>query len=83
MIQRRLSKVIRIGDVTVGGEAPIRVQSMTKTDTRNTRATIRQIQELKDCGCELVRIAVPDRETAEAIPIIKRNSSLSYCRYSL
>ncbi len=76
MIQRRLSKVIRIGDVTVGGEAPIRVQSMTKTDTRNTRATIRQIQELKDCGCELVRIAVPDRETAEAIPIIKRNSSL-------
>ena len=76
MIHRRLSKVIRIGDVTIGGNAPIRVQSMTKTDTRNTQATLRQIKELKDCGCELVRIAIPDKEAAEAIPVIKKNSPL-------
>ncbi len=76
MIRRRFSKTIRIGDVTIGGEAPIRVQSMTKTDTRNTQATIKQIKELKESGCELVRIAIPDSEAIEAIPIIKKNSPL-------
>lgn len=76
MIQRRMSKPIRIGSITVGGDAPIRVQSMTKTDTHNVQDTIRQIKQLEDCGCEIVRIAIPDREAAEAIPDIKRNVSL-------
>ncbi len=55
MIQRRISKSIKIGDVTIGGGAPIVVQSMTKTDTRDVRATVAQIKELEDSGCELVR----------------------------
>lgn len=76
MIRRRISKIIRIGEVTVGGDAPIRVQSMTKTDTRNTQATITQIKELADSGCQIVRIAIPDKEAAEAIPTIKRASPL-------
>ena len=76
MNPRRRSKPIQIGRVTVGGYAPIVVQSMTKTDTRDVKATINQIKELEDYGGELVRIAVPDREAAEAIPAIKRGISI-------
>ncbi|NQT30987.1 MAG: flavodoxin-dependent (E)-4-hydroxy-3-methylbut-2-enyl-diphosphate synthase, partial [Deltaproteobacteria bacterium] len=76
MKPRRMSKPIQIGGVTVGGDAPIVVQSMTKTDTRNVRATIDQIKELEDCGCELVRVAVPDMEAAEAISPIKKGVTI-------
>ncbi len=73
---RRKSKPIQIGKVTVGGGAPIVVQSMTKTDTRDVMSTIAQIKELEDCGCELVRVAVPDIEAARAIRDIKRGVSI-------
>jgi (E)-4-hydroxy-3-methylbut-2-enyl-diphosphate synthase len=74
---RRTSKPLKVGKVTVGGDAPIVVQSMTKTDTRNIPATINQIKELEECGCEIVRVAVPDKEAAESIAAIKRSISLS------
>ena len=73
---RRLSRPLRIGNVTVGGDAPIVVQSMTKTDTRDIPTTINQIKELEDCGCEIVRVAVPDKEAAGSLPTIKRSVSL-------
>jgi (E)-4-hydroxy-3-methylbut-2-enyl-diphosphate synthase len=73
---RRTSKPLRIGNVIVGGDAPIIVQSMTKTDTRDISDTIRQIKELEDCGCEIVRVAVPDKEAAESLAAIKRSVSL-------
>ncbi len=73
---RRVSRPIRIGRVTVGGDAPVVVQSMTKTDTCDIPATINQIKQLEDCGCELVRLAVPDKEAAEGISAIKKNVSL-------
>ncbi|PIP49095.1 MAG: 4-hydroxy-3-methylbut-2-en-1-yl diphosphate synthase [Chloroflexi bacterium CG23_combo_of_CG06-09_8_20_14_all_45_10] len=73
---RRVSRPIRIGRVTVGGDAPVVVQSMTKTDTRDIPATINQIKQLEDCGCELVRLAVPDKEAAESISAIKKSVSL-------
>ena len=73
---RRISRPLRIGNVTVGGDAPIVVQSMTKTDTRDIPATINQIKELEDCGCEIVRVAVPDKEAAESIAAIKKSVSL-------
>jgi len=76
MNPRRASKPVKIGNVTIGGSAPIVVQSMTKTDTRNVMSTIQQIKELEDCGCELVRVAVPDAEAAQAIPAIKRGISI-------
>jgi len=76
MNPRRVSKPIKIGQVTIGGDAPIVVQSMTKTDTRDVRATIDQIKELEDCDCELVRLAVPDTQAARAIRAIKRGVSL-------
>jgi (E)-4-hydroxy-3-methylbut-2-enyl-diphosphate synthase len=71
-MNRRKSKVIQIGDVFVGGNAPIAVQSMTKTDTRDAKATIDQIKELEDCGCEIIRCAVPDMEAAKALRIIQK-----------
>jgi (E)-4-hydroxy-3-methylbut-2-enyl-diphosphate synthase len=74
---RRTSKPLRVGKVTVGGNAPIVVQSMTKTDTRDIPATINQIKELEDCGCEIVRVAVPDKEAAESLATIKKRVSLS------
>lgn len=73
MIKRRFSRPIQIGSVTVGGNAPIIVQSMTKTDTRDVKATVSQIKELADCGCEIIRVAVPNKEAAEAIAAIKKN----------
>ena len=76
MIRRRTSIPLSIGGVTVGGDAPVIVQSMTKSDTRDISATVNQIKELEDCGCEIVRIAVPDNEAAEAIHTIKKEASL-------
>lgn len=70
---RRKSRPVWVGDVQIGGDAPIVVQSMTNTDTADVEATVRQIQELAELGCEVVRIAVPDREAAAAVPeIVKR-----------
>ncbi|MDD5509393.1 MAG: flavodoxin-dependent (E)-4-hydroxy-3-methylbut-2-enyl-diphosphate synthase [Dehalococcoidales bacterium] len=73
---RRNSRPLQIGNVTVGGGAPIVVQSMTKTDTRDIMSTIAQIRELEDCGCELVRVAVLDAEAGRAIAEIKKGTSL-------
>jgi (E)-4-hydroxy-3-methylbut-2-enyl-diphosphate synthase len=75
-VKRRLAKRLKIGNVTVGGDAPIVVQSMTKTDTRDIRATVKQIKELEDCGCQIVRVAVPDKEAAESLATIKKSVSL-------
>jgi (E)-4-hydroxy-3-methylbut-2-enyl-diphosphate synthase len=76
LITRRRSKPIKIGKVTVGGHEPVIVQSMAKTDTRDIKATVHQINELADCGCEIARVAVPDFEAAQAISDIKKNTSI-------
>jgi len=72
MPARRISKQIQIGGVKIGGGAPIVVQSMTNTDTRDIKSTIRQIKELEEYGCELIRVAVPDMEAAQALKGIKK-----------
>lgn len=71
---RRLTKPVYVGDVRIGGGAPIVVQSMATADTRDPKATLRQIHELADAGCEIVRIAVPDRKAAAALPDIVPHS---------
>lgn len=76
MIKRRASRVVRIGGVEVGGAGPVVVQSMTKTDTRDVAATVGQIRQLEECGCDIVRVAVPDMAAAEALVDIKRQSDL-------
>ncbi|MBI2869785.1 MAG: flavodoxin-dependent (E)-4-hydroxy-3-methylbut-2-enyl-diphosphate synthase [Chloroflexi bacterium] len=75
-MERRQSKRIYIGRLAIGGGAPVSVQSMTKTDTRDIAATVRQIKELEDCGCELIRVAVPDAEAARAIAGIKKGIAI-------
>ena len=66
-IKRRPTKPVNVGGVKVGGGADITVQSMTKTDTRDVAATVRQIHELEEAGCEIIRSAVPDMEAAKAM----------------
>jgi len=68
---RRATRQIRVGKVPVGGNAPISVQSMTKTDTRDVQATVDQIWALEAAGCEIVRVAVPDDEAAAAVRQIR------------
>jgi len=75
-MKRRASKVIRVGGVEIGGAGPVVVQSMTKTDTRDVAATVRQICQLEECGCEIVRVAVPDMAAARAIIDIKKRASI-------
>ena len=71
-IKRRPTKPVNVGGVKVGGGADITVQSMTKTDTRDVAATVRQIHELEEAGCEIIRSAVPDMEAAKAMAEIKK-----------
>ncbi len=73
---RRNSTQIKIGDVAVGGNAPIVVQSMTKTNTNDIESTVSQIKRLEEAGCEIVRIAVPDEDAASALGEIKRRSAI-------
>ncbi len=71
-MKRRRSRRVKIGKVAVGGGAPVSVQSMTKTDTSDIKATVKQIKELEREGCEIIRVAIPDKEAAKAIPKIKK-----------
>lgn len=75
-IKRKKTRQIMIGDVRVGGKAPIAVQSMTNTFTQDILATVSQIKRLEEAGCEIVRVAVPDDEAAIAISSIKKGISI-------
>ena len=76
MQKRRVTKPVYVGDVKVGGDAPVSVQSMTKTDTRDVAATVRQIREVEDAGGEIIRCAVPDMEAAKALAEIKKQVNI-------
>jgi (E)-4-hydroxy-3-methylbut-2-enyl-diphosphate synthase len=74
--KRRYSREIMIGNVAVGGNRPISVQSMTNTDTRDVDATVKQIHRLEAAGCELIRLAVVDQEAAEALKKVKEQINI-------
>jgi (E)-4-hydroxy-3-methylbut-2-enyl-diphosphate synthase len=74
--ERKKTREIRVGSVAVGGDAPVSVQSMTNTFTQDIEATVAQIERLESAGCEIVRVAVPDREAAAAVSEIKRRISI-------
>lgn len=76
MIQRKRSRQVHLGNVAVGGESPISIQSMTKTDTRDIESTVKQIHSLESAGCEIIRLAVPDKKAASALGSIKRAVSI-------
>ena len=71
---RRISKQITVGSIAIGGGAPVVIQSMTNTDTRDAAATLAQIRELAGAGCEIVRVTVPDETAADALPEILAGS---------
>lgn len=75
-MKRRITQSILVGDVEVGGNSNITVQSMTKTDTRDVESTIYEIKLLEEAGCEIVRCAVPDIEAAKALKEIKKQSKI-------
>ena len=69
-----MTKQVKVGNVLIGGGAPVSIQSMTNTDTRDSEATLRQINALFEAGCEIVRCAVPDMEAARSLERIKAGS---------
>src|SRR6187399_2041600 len=73
---RRVSRQIDVGGVLVGGDAPVSVQSMTTTPTTDINATLQQIAELTASGCDIVRVACPSQDDAEALPTIARKSQI-------
>src|SRR5690242_20061716 len=73
---RRASRKIQVGSVAVGGDAPVSVQSMTTTPTTDVNATLQQIAALTATGCDIVRVACPSQDDAEALPAIARKSQI-------
>lgn len=72
IFMRRKTKAVKVGNITVGGDAPVSIQSMTKTETWDVPATVKQIKELVEVGCEIVRIAVPQEQDAIALKEIRK-----------
>ena len=72
MIKRKKTRPVKIGKITIGGNTPISVQSMCSTDTRDVKSTVRQIRELEEVGCEIIRVAVPDMKAAKVLGKIKK-----------
>ncbi|MEU4198823.1 flavodoxin-dependent (E)-4-hydroxy-3-methylbut-2-enyl-diphosphate synthase [Streptomyces sp. NPDC026294] len=76
LAERRVSRRIQVGPVPVGGGAPVSVQSMTTTNTADIGATLQQIAELTASGCQIVRVACPSQDDADALPVIARKSQI-------
>jgi len=75
-INRKKTRQIKVGEVKIGGMAPVAVQSMTNTFTQDIASTVSQIRQLEEAGCEIIRVAVPDEEAAHAISSIKKKISI-------
>lgn len=76
MIKRRKTRQIKVGNVKIGGNAPVSIQSMTTTDTSDIKATVAEIKQLEKAGCEIIRVAIKDLEDAVAVKAIKRQAKL-------
>src|ERR1700677_2592643 len=74
--ERRKSRQLMVGNVPVGGDAPVSVQSMTTTLTSDVNATLQQIAQLTASGCQIVRVAVPSQDDADALPQIAKKSQI-------
>jgi len=76
MYMRRNTRSVKVGNLEIGENAPISVQSMTNTDTKDISATVSQIKRMEREGCELVRVAVPDSESCHSLPLIKKEINI-------
>ena len=74
-IKRRKSRVVKVGDVLIGGGFPVSIQSMTTADTRDVEATVTQVEQLFEAGCDIVRLSVLNDEAADCLPEIRRRVS--------
>ena len=74
--KRKLTREVKVGDVKIGGNNPISVQSMTNTDTRDIEKTVAQIKRLEEAGCDIVRVAVVDMDAAKSISKIKEQINI-------
>ena len=82
-IKRKYTKAINVGNVKVGGDNPISVQSMTNTLTSDAYSTIKQILEIQEAGADIVRVSCPDEESTKALREIKKETLNTIgCRYS-
>ncbi|MFL3051297.1 MAG: flavodoxin-dependent (E)-4-hydroxy-3-methylbut-2-enyl-diphosphate synthase, partial [Candidatus Neomarinimicrobiota bacterium] len=75
-IDRRKTRQVMVGDLPVGGDAPISVQSMTTTKTDDVEATIKEIDRLEEAGCQIIRLTVPDEASARALPKYKKRMNV-------
>src|SRR5659263_29968 len=75
-MNRRMTRTVHVGNIAIGGDSPIAVQSMNNTDTRDVEETLAQITRLADAGCEITRVAVLDREAALALGEITKRSPI-------
>ncbi|EJP6473339.1 flavodoxin-dependent (E)-4-hydroxy-3-methylbut-2-enyl-diphosphate synthase [Clostridium botulinum] len=75
-MERKLTRKVKVGNIYVGGDAPVSIQSMTNTDTRDAKSTLNQIKRLEEMGCDIIRCAVPDIEASEALKIITKESKI-------
>ena len=76
MIKRRKTRKIKVGDLFIGGNAPVLVQSMANTKTADVAGTVRQIKQLEKAGCEIIRVAVPDMAAAKSLGKIKKKINI-------
>ncbi len=75
-MERKKTRIIKVGNVLIGGDSPISIQSMTNTLTKDIKSTVEQINKMEEYGCDIVRCAITDLEDAKAIPEIKKNISI-------
>ena len=75
-IKRRKTRQVMVGDIPIGGGAPITVQSMTTTKTDDVTATLKEIERLEEAGCQIIRVTVPDEAAAKALPEIKKRMTV-------
>ncbi|NFV11397.1 flavodoxin-dependent (E)-4-hydroxy-3-methylbut-2-enyl-diphosphate synthase [Clostridium sporogenes] len=75
-MERKLTRKVKVGNIYVGGDAPVSIQSMTNTDTRDAKSTLNQIKRLEEMGCDIIRCAVPDIEASESLKIIIKESKI-------
>ena len=76
MMKRRKTRKVKIGDLIVGGEQAISVQSMTTTKTHDITATLKEVERLEEAGCQIIRITVPDQPAADALYEIKKRMNV-------
>ena len=82
MIYRKKTRQVKVGGITVGGDAPVRVQSMCSTNTGDVEATVEQILKLEEAGCEIIRVAVPDGPPPRRSPPSRAGSTSLWSRTS-